>query len=149
LDVGDGGPFGLRELNFGPKQKCPQTKVSEGEHNVEIFVHVTMVKQVVAVEAEEEAGAFNVALPGQVHAPMDVFIHAIISNARGIEPQRKYQWPESQEKLTKGIEPTSTSTGPFHQAIGWCAYPPPFSGHTSRPPGRYDDELWHAVQTRR
>ena len=43
LDVWHGRAFGLFEVNLGAQQQRAQAKVGEGEHHVEILVHVAVV----------------------------------------------------------------------------------------------------------
>lgn len=81
LHVGNGGAGRLFEMHFGAQQQCAEEQVREGQHDVEIFPHVAVMQQVVSVEAEENSGAFDVAFAREVHAPMHVFIGAIVAGA--------------------------------------------------------------------
>jgi hypothetical protein len=80
LDIRDGVAFGLLEMNLGTEQQRAENEVGEGENDVEIFVHVAVMEEMVAVEAEINAGAFDVALLGEVHTPVHVFVSAIITS---------------------------------------------------------------------
>ena len=68
-------------MDFGTRQQCAEAEVGEREDYVEIFSHVTVVQQVVAVEAEENSGALDRPFAREMHAPMQVFIGAVISAA--------------------------------------------------------------------
>ncbi len=64
LDVRNRGAFGLLEMDFGSQQECSQTKVREGQNDVEILMHVPVVQQVMAVQAKENTGSLQVSFTG-------------------------------------------------------------------------------------
>jgi hypothetical protein len=65
-------------MDFGTQQQGAEAEVGERENDVEIFVHVTVMEKMMAVKAEENSGTLDVTLARQVHAPMHVFIGAVI-----------------------------------------------------------------------
>ena len=77
LHVWDGRALGLFELHLGTQEQGAQTQVGQRQHHVEILPHVTVVQKMMAVEPEEDAGTLHVAPPGQVHAPVQVFVGAV------------------------------------------------------------------------
>ena len=99
LDVRDRRTDCLFEVNFGAPEKSSETKIGQREHHVEVFVHVTMVQQMMAVEPEENSGAFDVALARQMHAPVQVFVSAVVSRARkhGAAEQTPFAGPNRRD----------------------------------------------------
>ena len=81
LDVRDGGAGGLFEMDLGTEDQSPQKKVGQRENDVEILVHVAVMEQVMAIEAEENPGTFHVPFLGKMHAPVDVFVSRIVECA--------------------------------------------------------------------
>ena len=79
LDIWDGRAVRLHEAYFRTDHQGAEAKIGEGEHDVEVFVHVAVMEQVMAIEEAEPAGFLDPASFGEVHAPMDVFVEAIIS----------------------------------------------------------------------
>jgi len=53
-----------------------------------------MVEQVMTVQAKEYAGAFDVALLGQVHAPVKILIRGIICHAGQSRAAPQSPFPE-------------------------------------------------------
>lgn len=68
----------MGEGNLGTQQQRAEAEVGEREDDVEVAVHVAVMEEMVAVEAEINSGAFDVALFREVHAPVDVFVGAVI-----------------------------------------------------------------------
>jgi len=61
-----------------------QTQISKRENYVEVPVHVAMVQKVMAVETEENAGALDVPLFRQMHAPMKVLVGGMVVYLVGV-----------------------------------------------------------------
>lgn len=78
LNVGDGGSGRLFKADFRADYQGAKAEIGEGEHDVEVFVHVAVMQQVVAVEEAEPAGFFDPACFWEVHAPVNVFVETII-----------------------------------------------------------------------
>ncbi len=83
MNVGDGGAGGLGELDGGAQNQGAEQGVEEGDDDVEVLAHVTVVQQVVAVEAEEDAGPLDVTSTRDVHAPVQVFISRVVEHHGG------------------------------------------------------------------
>ena len=66
LDIGHGLATRLGKFYLRAQQQRAEAEVGEGQHNVEILVHVAVVQDVVAVEAEEDAGPLQRALPSKL-----------------------------------------------------------------------------------
>jgi hypothetical protein len=81
LDVGQGWTLRLREGDLRTHQQCSQAQVGQWQDDVEIFPHITMMQQVMAVEPEENSRTFHVPFLGQMHAPMHVFVSREIHSA--------------------------------------------------------------------
>ena len=62
LNIRNGGAPGLPKRDFGTGQQSPQQQISEGKNDIEVAIHVAMMEQMVAVEAEEYSTALDVAL---------------------------------------------------------------------------------------
>ncbi len=78
LHVGHGWSLCLLEMGPGTRHEGAEAEIRDREHHVEILVHVTVVKQVVAIQAAEPPRLFHAAGFGQVHAPMDVFVKTVV-----------------------------------------------------------------------
>ena len=78
LDIGHGGPTGLREADFGAEQEGAEQQISKRKDHVEIPVWVAVMQEVVSIEPEEEGSSFDVALCRHMHAPVQIFVGAII-----------------------------------------------------------------------
>lgn len=55
-----------------------KANIGNGQDDIEILVHITVMQEVVAIESAEPPRFFDAAGFWQVHAPMDVFVKAII-----------------------------------------------------------------------
>jgi len=96
LHIGNGRPARLAEMDRRAHQQRPQQQVRQRQHHVEILAHVTVVQQVMPVQPEENPRALHRALPRQMHAPVDVFIRAVIGRARDGRPERHPPMSRSQ-----------------------------------------------------
>src|ERR1017187_8338205 len=96
LHVRNGRAFRLFEMHSGTKEQCAETQICQWKNHVKIFTHVTVVQQMMAVEPEENSGAFEGTFSRQVHAPVHVFVGAVIRAARQHRAAKKS--PLSQEK---------------------------------------------------
>ena len=70
--------FGLCEMSLGAGHEGAKADIGERQDHVEVFVHVAVVEQMVSVQAAEPPGFFHPARLGQVHAPMNVFVKAVV-----------------------------------------------------------------------
>ena len=81
LDIRHRLALGLAEMNLGAKEERAEHEIGQRQDHVEIFVHVAVMEQVMAVEPEENAGSLHVAPPRQMHAPVHIFISGVIDGA--------------------------------------------------------------------
>lgn len=79
-------------MNFRAENQCSQEEIGQGKNHIEIFVHVTVMQQVMTIQAEEDARTFHMPTLRQVHAPMHVFIPGIIERTgnRGTAEQTPF-----------------------------------------------------------
>jgi hypothetical protein len=70
------GKRDLRSQDHGSKQQ-----ISERQNHVEILPHVTVMKQVMAIQAEENSGAFHMAFARKMHAPVEIFVNRVVNRA--------------------------------------------------------------------
>ena len=78
LEIGDAWAGDLGEVGAGAEHERAEDEVGEGEDHVEVLVHVAVVEDVVAVEEAEETSFFDAALLGEMHAPVHVFVDAVV-----------------------------------------------------------------------
>lgn len=78
LHIGDGRTFRLFEVYFRAKKQGPQAQISQGQHDIEILVHVPVMQQVMTVKTEENSRPLDMAPPGEMHAPVHVLVGGII-----------------------------------------------------------------------
>ncbi len=71
------------------QKECSQEKISERHNHIEVFVHVPMVEQVVAIQTEEYSAAFHIPTSGQMHAPVEVFVYAIVRKTHELWNQKE------------------------------------------------------------
>ena len=64
---------------FGSRNECSSAQISEGKHDVEVFVHVPVVKKMMTVQAPEEPRPLQATRFRKMHAPVDVFVHAVVN----------------------------------------------------------------------
>ena len=95
MHVGNGGAGGLHERLFRAQQQGAEDKISEGQHDIEVLVHVAVVEEMVTVELAEPMRLLDTARFWQVHAPMDVFVEAVIKREGGESAKR--QTPETRK----------------------------------------------------
>ena len=69
------------KLNLRTEQQRPKAKIREWTDDVEISMHITMMQQMVAIQAKENTRTLNIPLARQMHAPMQIFVRTIINNA--------------------------------------------------------------------
>jgi len=69
-------------MNLRTQQQGSQTEISERQHHVIVLMHVAMVQEMMAVQAEKDSGAFDISFTRQMHAPVDVFVRGVIANTR-------------------------------------------------------------------
>ncbi len=86
MHAGDGWAGGLGEVELRAAHEGAEAEVCEGEDDVEVLVHVAVMQEVMPIQAAEEPGLFHPACLGQMHAPMDVFIHEVIGAEGGKGP---------------------------------------------------------------
>lgn len=78
LHIGHRRASGLRKADLRPQHQGTQAQVGQGQHDIEIFVHVAVVQQVMVVEAVKDSGHFQPSGFGQVHAPVNALVHGIV-----------------------------------------------------------------------
>lgn len=81
LDVGNAGAGGLFEMNFGTRQQGAETKVGQWQNHVKILPHITVVQQMMAIQAEENSGALDRTFARQMHAPVQIFVNPVVGAA--------------------------------------------------------------------
>jgi len=69
-------------MHLGTEQQSAQEQIGQRKNDVEIPAHVAVMQQMMAVEAEENPRALEVALARQMHAPMHVFVSPVIQTGR-------------------------------------------------------------------
>jgi hypothetical protein len=79
LHVRHRGTLSLLEMHFGPQQQRAEKQIGQRQHDVIIFLHVTVVQQMMAVEAKEYSGTLDITFARQMHAPVYVFVSAVIT----------------------------------------------------------------------
>ena len=65
-------------MSFREGHERPQANVRQWQHYIEIFVHVAVVQEVMAIESPEPPRFFDPACFWQMHAPVNVFVKAIV-----------------------------------------------------------------------
>lgn len=65
-------------MDSGTQKQRAQAQIGQWQYDIEILAHVPMMQEVMAVQAEENSRAFHGAFSRQVHAPMHVFVSAVI-----------------------------------------------------------------------
>jgi len=87
--------MGLHEPCLRAQDQGAKQVVGDRQDDVEILVHVAVVQEVVAVELAEPLWLFHPARLRQVHAPVNVFVKAVVSgkckNPSGSEPPVSHQ----------------------------------------------------------
>ncbi len=71
----------MLETHLRTQNQCAEAQIRQRQDDVVIAVHVAVMEQMVAVEPEENSRTFHIAFPRQMHAPMDIFVDAIIRAA--------------------------------------------------------------------
>ena len=89
LNAWDGWSGGLLEVELGTDHQGAEHEVGKRQNDVEIFVHVTVMQQVVAIEAAEPPWFFYTTSFRQMHAPVDIFVCAVVEtqgeNGTGVD----------------------------------------------------------------
>ena len=80
LNVRNGWTFSLLELHFGTKHQRAEQKISERHYHVEILMHVTMMQEMMTIEAIEDPGLLDVAFLRKVHAPMHILVSPVVDD---------------------------------------------------------------------
>ncbi len=65
-------------MGLGAGHECAEAEVGDGKHHVEIFMHVAVMQQMMAIQAAEPPWLFHSAGLWQMHAPVDVFVETIV-----------------------------------------------------------------------
>ena len=68
----------MGKTEFRAAQERAEAEVGQGQDDVEVLGHVTVVEQVVAVEPEEEPRALDAAVLRLVHAPVQGLIDGVV-----------------------------------------------------------------------
>ena len=68
----------LREARFWTEKERAEQRVRDRQNHIEVAVHIPMMQQMMPVEAEEYARAFHCPFFWEMHAPMQVFVRAIV-----------------------------------------------------------------------
>lgn len=69
----------LGKVDFGTQDQGAKDQISQRQHHVEILVHVAVVQEMMTIQAEIDAGTFDIPFLGQVHAPVHVFVSAVVA----------------------------------------------------------------------
>ncbi len=120
MHVGHGRSSRLGKAYFRARQQGAKQQIGKRQHDVKILVHVTMVQDVVPVEPEEDAISLHLSIPGNVHAPVQVFIGSIVET-------------NCQERTTKQRDATYEKRERGKRNLGegdQCGSVPPGHGHS-------------------
>lgn len=82
LEVRNCRSLDLCEGNLAAEDQGAHDGVSQRQDDIEIFVHVAVMQNVVAIETEENSGPLDVPVPRLVHAIVQVFVSHEVTNER-------------------------------------------------------------------
>jgi hypothetical protein len=91
LHIRHGDAARLGEFYFRAQQQSAEAQIGDGHDDVEIFVHVTVMQKMMAIETIKNPGTFDAARFRQVHAPVHIFISAVVAGES--EKRTDHQFP--------------------------------------------------------
>lgn len=81
LHIRHGRTLRLREGELRVQPERAQKQIRQRQHHIEIFLHVTMMQQMMPVQPVENSRTLHMPLLRQMHAPVHVFVSREIHSA--------------------------------------------------------------------